>query len=65
MFFHACKHVVHHQDSGFDIELESTDDYVKLMELHKKITGQAIELSWAELAGIWFVLFVCLSSLSI
>merc|ERR1711957_491867 len=40
------------QDSGFDIEIDNTDDNANLMALHKQITGSDEELSWARLAGM-------------
>lgn len=40
------------QDSGFDIEIDNTDDDVKLRALHKHITGEDARLSWMELAGL-------------
>mmetsp|Transcript_12551 Transcript_12551/g.34715 ORF Transcript_12551/g.34715 Transcript_12551/m.34715 type:complete len:533 (-) Transcript_12551:270-1868(-) len=40
------------QDTGFDIEIDNTDDDDKLQALHKHITGEDARLSWMELAGL-------------
>lgn len=40
------------QDSGFDLEIDNTDDDEKLRSLHKHITGEEAKLSWMELAGL-------------
>lgn len=35
-----------------DYDIEDTEDNAKLMELHRRITGEHIKLSWPELAGV-------------
>lgn len=40
------------KDSGFDLELESSEDNDRLMQLHKVITGEEKDLSWMILAGM-------------
>jgi len=40
------------QDGGFDLEIESTNNDDKLMELNKRVTGKDEILSWEGLAGM-------------
>jgi len=40
------------KDSGFDIELDCTDDNQRLCDLHRHVTGEDKELTWEELAGM-------------
>eukprot|EP00416_Gambierdiscus_australes_P021112 CAMPEP_0171061762 /NCGR_PEP_ID=MMETSP0766_2-20121228/4648_1 /TAXON_ID=439317 /ORGANISM="Gambierdiscus australes, Strain CAWD 149" /LENGTH=436 /DNA_ID=CAMNT_0011517489 /DNA_START=3 /DNA_END=1313 /DNA_ORIENTATION=- len=40
------------KDSGFDIELDCTDDNERLRDLHRQVTGEYEELTWEELAGM-------------
>lgn len=45
-------HIVR-RDSGFDLEIEGTDDDNVLVELHRQVTGEEdLSLSWQELAGM-------------
>mmetsp|Transcript_58783 Transcript_58783/g.137259 ORF Transcript_58783/g.137259 Transcript_58783/m.137259 type:complete len:546 (+) Transcript_58783:153-1790(+) len=40
------------RDSGFDMEIDTTDDDHKLRMLHLSITNEHKDLSWTELAGM-------------
>lgn len=49
-----CRWLPHmvQKDSGFDIELDSTEDNAALSAINKEITGEDEELSWKVLAGM-------------